>query len=169
MFRHCLLNTLSERASKESNTPLEDIWYDTKNQHQKRLYELKFEYLTDLYDKYGKKMTNLSKIKSVALDIYSQFVEENSIDTINISATCRDTIKQHMSNIQSIDRIEDFLEIFNESIIEIWWLMDSVYRFQYLNHVKDKVVTNNNDNHKQKATNKPAKIELATVHSNTVS
>ena len=36
----------------------------------------------------------------------------------------------------SYDLIIELLTLFNDSIIEIWWLMDSVYRFQYLNHIK---------------------------------
>ena len=114
--------------------------------NQQRLFQLRFEYLSDLYGQYRETMQNGMEIKSAAFHIYNQFIAEHSLHTINISADCRDKIKRHIHRINTMNYslddtgleqiITELLTLFNESIIEIWWLMDSVYRFQYLNHIK---------------------------------
>ena len=139
-------NDRTVTGTDHDHDEFKDVWYDTNNENQQRLYQLRFEYLGDLYGQYRESLQNVVEIKSAAFHIYDQFIADNSLHTINISADCRDKIKEHIHRINimnySLDdsRLEriitELLTLFNESIIEIWWLMDSVYRFQYLNHIK---------------------------------
>lgn len=170
MLREKWEDNNNETETGSNNSEFTDIWYDTQNENQQRLYALRLEYLGDLYVQYRENIRNVREIKSAAFHIYDQFIADNSLHTINISADCRDKLKDNIyrintRNYSSDDAgleqiITELLVMFNESIIEIWWLMDSVYRFQYLNTFK----AGNDDNNDVEM----VKPELDVISSNSV-
>ena len=51
-----------------------DVWFDTNNEQQRRLYALKFEYLGALYSQYKVSLATIDDIKDAAQHIYTKFI-----------------------------------------------------------------------------------------------
>ena len=135
-----------ELKDKLSELPDEfkDIWHQNAPFYDK-LFGLKFPYLQQLHERYGQQKNNYV---AIAKEIYSEFIHEDAIHVCNISYSTRENITNF---IQSIDdnldleyinsptEIEKYLLVFNYAICETWNLMNSVYNFQYRQHLKGSV------------------------------
>ena len=123
---------------------------DYKTQKEAVVFKIKFDYLPDVYIKYmeltdlfighqnrkldAKKIKEL--INNFTTDIYNAFVKLYSIHEINISHQLRiqyDTlIETKNSELNEADTnvsniIENYIGIYDHAIMEIWYLLRSVY------------------------------------------
>ena len=116
--------------------------------------QLKFAYLTDLYQTYEAllfedKNNDIKSIESamfnIAQTIYYQYLAKDSFEQINLPHVLFQRYWNLFENEKFINKetnsndfinIVDYLYIFNDAIIETWYLMISIYNFQFERFIK---------------------------------
>lgn len=99
----------------------------------RHIYSASFEYIPDIYDKCRRQTMN-----ETGIEIYDNFIAFESVNEINISGSNHEQLIDFFVNsdnnddINEIKTIEDYLLIFNNSIWEVYALLDSVYRFRFI-------------------------------------
>ena len=131
----------SNASVGDTQTEFVDIWH-AQNAFLDRIYGIKFPYLTDLYQRYKDEGDN--NYIGIAKEIYSEFIDDDAIHVCNLSAQTRLGISEFIQNLddkadgKDPTQIEQYLVVFNPAILEIWNLMNSVFNFQYRQHLKKK-------------------------------
>lgn len=98
-------------------------------------YALTFDYLEHIHESIrpGIIKFDSSAINNIASSIYKQCLVVDSVDEVNISYECRENIKTFFSNNGDAGKeITDYLTIFDDSMIEIYSLLNSAYRFKFI-------------------------------------
>lgn len=92
------------------------------------VYVVSFDYFQDVYDNCRQK-----HMSEIAKDIYVAFVAINSTNEINISSDVRKTMIHFFENETETTKnsIQDYVDIFDESIFEVYGVLNSVYSFQF--------------------------------------
>ena len=145
-FRHVLLSMLREKHKNNANETDEAVLSkeDTVSNGELEFYDkwcpegmenvfgVKFEYIDGLYESCTSNK-NIA-IDDIAMDIYNKFIATDGLYQVNISGFNRHEIIVFFNkNMDSDDnrKIEDYLIVFNNAIVEVYNLLKSVYAFQF--------------------------------------
>lgn len=123
VFRNIVLEMVNEDKERKTDkhTPGGKIW--------KYVFALQFDYIDDIYAQ--SRPDEKQNIHDIADHIYDIFVCEDSQYEINISYEMRVELNEYFKDKNRQRHLEDYLKIFNDSIIEIYGVLNSVYRFQF--------------------------------------
>lgn len=148
-FRQLICQTILHQAkAKESNDDIQIKYQSIDDDSEVNVtnilqcvarlrlcYALKFNYLEHVNESIrpGIVQFDTETIHDIASDIYLQCIVVNSVNEINISYECSQELKDFFEN--NLDKtITDYLSIYDDSMIEIYSLLNSVYRFKFVSN-----------------------------------
>lgn len=140
---HPIVSTTAGNCNEnnsEMNTVVEEVTVDDycDSEFLQHLYHLSFSYIQDVYERCRNQNMNDS-----AFEIFSNFIAVGSANEVNISGTNRTLLTDFFNNDGNIQRTAgDYLWIFNESVVGVYSLLNSVYRFQFVTQALFKVEEN---------------------------
>ena len=111
------------------------------------MYALQFPYLSRIHKEYSAKFvetdcdfeTNKMLVWNMCRNIYTEFVNENAVNEINIPYMVRFELENAFGNEENVSvfaSYDDFLNVFDESIFEIWRLLCGIYDFRFSSYLK---------------------------------
>ena len=124
VFRRKLLNIIANTDSDRK-----DEWMP-KGVKWSNVFSLSFNFVDGVYESCQIQPNDTDSVFNTALDIYNQFVIREAMHEVNITAEQRDELDEFFKSNEH--DIEEYLVIFNESLMEVYALMTTIYRFQYL-------------------------------------
>ena len=145
-FRHVLMDMLKQREVMEVNNTKEavvnnedtidyngefefyDEWCPTGLVNA---FALKFKYIHGLYQSVTPNEKNT--MYDIALDIYNTFISTDGLYQVNISGFNRHQLTGFFNEKtdDNARKIEDYLIVYNDSVIEVYDLLKTVYAFQF--------------------------------------
>lgn len=123
----------------------------------KRMHRIKFKY-SSLYKEYKQRIKTSLKTNDdndnkklinsfenhkqslflISKEIYCEFIETGSEHQINLSFETRSSLENLLSNDDNLDKFlnyDDFMNLFNECLAEIYVLMISMYQYKFKSFV----------------------------------
>ena len=134
IFRWCILKKMSQNPTT-----------DLKDETLRKCYSMKFEFLDKIYKEY----TDITdEIKSDSFDkttcdalllickkIYKECIADDGEYQINIPYNVRGDLdnkfKTEDNGKQTFESYDEFLNLFNDAVNDIWDLLQNVYRFKF--------------------------------------
>eukprot|EP01084_Bolivina_argentea_P157055 273688_1 len=111
----------------------------------------KFEFLSSIYAQYELRINvNGDEIKfediqirlyNIQQDIYKEFIATGSVNQVNLPCKIRDTLSVVMvndENVKKFNSYDDFLHLYDDAIINIYQLIQSMYQYKFKEYVTNK-------------------------------
>ena len=131
-FRQIVLS----KASEDGNTcdHVEIKVEDEEMLHN--IYGLDFKYLEGLDERIdnGNDANSKEMIHNIAAGIYDKYISMDGEYAINISAENRVKLDAFFNDKDH--GIKDYLNVFDESVVEVYGMLTSVYRFQFKSNAR---------------------------------
>ena len=107
------------------------------------LYRFKFKYLSSIYAEYEVTFAGITNgnFKKRIDDVYSrichEFIQNGSMKEISLSYDTKHALLLHMNDkFETLLTFEDYLNLFDDALVEMYRVMISVYQYQFAQYIK---------------------------------
>ena len=133
-----IVNDTDQHLENTINTDQECSEIHTSStRHQttmEKVHLIKFEYLEELLkDKDKSQSKDKESIQNIAVNIYKKYISIEGEFQVNISADIRDDITEFF---KSDHEIQDYLDLFDDALCEVYGMLTNVYRFKFKSNLR---------------------------------
>ncbi len=152
IFRHCMLEYHETKGFKDSSHPCSQLPFFCI-EGEVPIFKLQFLYLQEIHTSYNslideqiKEGAEFRSFLIISQTIFNEFVRESANNEINLPYSMRRKLKKHFFEIHpsvcskfeedpkhepSCALVESYLTMFDKAMVEIWMMINSIFRFQF--------------------------------------